>query len=114
MIVDTVTFIACRAAGLQVDGESVPYVAGWGEDPIELLPFAGHIQLRQATKGHVQRHPDEGGDVDFAAILERLDLLDYRGLLSVEYFDLPEYGWPLADPVGHCVALASYVRALSR
>jgi hypothetical protein len=21
----------CRAVGLQVDGESVPYVAGWGE-----------------------------------------------------------------------------------
>ena len=31
MIVDTVTFVVCRAVGLQVDGESVPYVAGWGE-----------------------------------------------------------------------------------
>jgi hypothetical protein len=26
-----VTFVVCRAVGLQVDGESVPYVAGWGE-----------------------------------------------------------------------------------
>jgi sugar phosphate isomerase/epimerase len=90
------------------------HVAGWGEDPIELLPFAGHIQLRQATKGQVQRHPDEGGDVDFAAILDRLDALDYQGLLSVEYFNLPEYGWPLDDPVGHCVALADHVRSLWR
>jgi hypothetical protein len=31
VIVDTVTFVVCRAVGLQVDGESVPYVAGWGE-----------------------------------------------------------------------------------
>jgi hypothetical protein len=26
-----VTFVVCRAVGLQVDGESVPYVAGWGD-----------------------------------------------------------------------------------
>ena len=32
VIVDTVTFVVCRAVGLRVDGESVPYVAGWGED----------------------------------------------------------------------------------
>lgn len=31
-IVDTVTFVVCRAVGLRVYGESVPYVAGWGED----------------------------------------------------------------------------------
>src|SRR3954463_8127127 len=63
------------------------HVAGWGEDPIELLPWAGHVQLRQATKGDVQRHPDAGGDVDFAALVGRLDDLDYDGLMSVEYFD---------------------------
>jgi hypothetical protein len=28
--VDTVTFDVCRAAGLRVDGESVPYLAAWG------------------------------------------------------------------------------------
>jgi hypothetical protein len=27
VIVDTVTFVVCRAVGLRVDGESVPYVA---------------------------------------------------------------------------------------
>jgi hypothetical protein len=31
VIVDTVTFIVCASIGLAVDGESVPYVAGWGE-----------------------------------------------------------------------------------
>jgi sugar phosphate isomerase/epimerase len=90
------------------------HVAGWGEDPVELLRWAGHVQLRQAVKGNVQRHPDEGGDVDFVAVIRRLDEVDYRGLLSVEYFDLPEYGWPLADPVGHAVALADHVRPLLR
>jgi hypothetical protein len=32
VIVDTVTFIVCGAVGLDVGGESIPYVAGWGED----------------------------------------------------------------------------------
>jgi hypothetical protein len=90
------------------------HVAGWGEDPCELLPFAGHVQLRQACKGEVQRHPDDGGDVDFEGVIRTLDKVDYRGLLSIEYFDLPEFGFPLGDPVGHAVALAERVRPLLR
>jgi hypothetical protein len=31
VIVDTVTYVVCAGAGLAVDGESIPYVAGWGE-----------------------------------------------------------------------------------
>jgi hypothetical protein len=31
-MVDTVTYIVCAGLGLAIDGESVPYVAGWGED----------------------------------------------------------------------------------
>jgi len=88
------------------------HVAGWGEDPCALLPWAGHVQLRQARLGEVQVHPDDGGDVDFGAVLSTLDTLGYDGLLSVEYFDLPEYGFPLADPIGHATALAAQVRAL--
>jgi len=34
--------------------------------------------------------------------------------MSIEYFDLTDMGWPLDDPVGHCVALATHVRALMR
>jgi hypothetical protein len=32
VMVDTVTFVVYAGAGLAVDGESIPYVAGWGED----------------------------------------------------------------------------------
>jgi hypothetical protein len=32
VIVDTVTFVVCAGFGLAVDGESIPYIAGWGED----------------------------------------------------------------------------------
>jgi hypothetical protein len=32
VLVDCVTYIVCGSAGLDVSGETVPYVAGWGED----------------------------------------------------------------------------------
>jgi hypothetical protein len=32
VLVDCVTHIVCGSAGLDVGGESIPYIAGWGED----------------------------------------------------------------------------------
>ena len=85
------------------------HVACWGEDPVELLPYAAHVQLRQAGKRVAQTLE---GDVDFARVIARLRVLDYRGRLSIEYFDLPEMGWPLEDPQGHAVELARRIRPL--
>src|SRR5436190_3982885 len=31
VLVDTVTYVVCGQVGLDVEGESIPYVAGWGE-----------------------------------------------------------------------------------
>jgi sugar phosphate isomerase/epimerase len=107
---------ACRALLEEVPGLRLTvdtgHVAAWGGDPVELLPWADHVQLRQASAGRNQVHPDGGGDVDVAAVVAELRRIDYRGLLSVEYFDLPTMGWPLDDPLGHAVALAERVRPL--
>jgi hypothetical protein len=32
VLVDCVTYVVCGSVGLDVGGESIPYVAGWGED----------------------------------------------------------------------------------
>src|SRR6476659_4069978 len=89
------------------------HVADWGGDPLELLPFADHVQLRQGAPGRTQLHVDDAaGVIDFAAVLSRLDQLDYRGVLSVEYFDLPDLGWSLDDPRAWAVDLQQAVRAL--
>jgi hypothetical protein len=32
VMVDTITYIVCAGLGLTIDGESIPYIAGWGED----------------------------------------------------------------------------------
>ncbi|HEX5615688.1 MAG TPA: TIM barrel protein [Acidimicrobiia bacterium] len=87
------------------------HVADWGGDPCELLELADHVQLRQGAPGHTQLHVDDpAGVVDFAAVLARLDALDYAGKLSVEYFDLPEHGWPCAEPRAWALDLARRVR----
>ena len=91
----------------------IGHVADWGGDPCELLEFADHVQLRQASKGQTQLHVDDpAGVVDFAAVFDRLEALDYRGLLSVEYFDLADQGWRLADPEQWARDLATRVRSL--
>jgi Xylose isomerase-like TIM barrel len=107
---------AIRAMCHEVPGLRITLDTGWaafgGYDPLEVADLAGHVQLRQARPGHPQVHPDEEGDVDFAAVIERLKAVGYQGLISVEYFDLPELGLSLDDPVGYCVDLADRVRPL--
>jgi len=87
------------------------HVADWGGDPLELLPHARHVQLRQAMPGSTQIHVDDPrGVVDFAAVVDRLQGLGYQGRCSVEYFDLPEQGWGLADPRQWAIDLAALLR----
>jgi sugar phosphate isomerase/epimerase len=84
----------------------VGHVVDWGGDPLEMLEWAEHVQLRQGCAGSTQLHVDDPrGAVDFGAVFTRLDELDYRGLVSIEYFDLPAQGWALADPRAWAVDL---------
>jgi len=110
--VETIQAMRAEVPGLRLLVDT-GHVADWGGDPIELLEYADHVQLRQGRPGSTQLHVDDpSGTVDFAAVLARLEALDYRGRLSVEYFDLAEYGWPLDDPLAWAQALAEQVRAL--
>lgn len=111
--IEKIEALAGAVPGLRLTVDT-GHVATWGEDPVRVLRHAGHVQLRQAAKGSPQRHVDEGGDVDFAAVLHELDRIDYQGAISIEYFDLADMGWPLDDPVGHATALAAHVRSLMR
>jgi len=87
------------------------HVADWGGDPCELLGLADHVQLRQGKPGSTQLHVDDpAGVVDFGAVFRTLDRLDYRGKVSVEYFDLPDEGWPLPDPEQWARDLAARLR----
>ena len=95
------------------------HVADWGGDPCELLDLADHVQLRQGKpRPHAgaRRRPDAAWSTS-PRCFARLDELDYRGKLSVEYFDLPDNGWPLEDPeqwARDLAALATRADALTR
>ena len=109
----------CRAMMGEVPGlrllVDTGHVADWGGDPVELLAYADHVQLRQGRPGATQVHADDpDGVVDFPAVVGRLGELEYRGRVSIEYFDLPEFGWPLADPRAWALDLAARVRPLLR
>jgi sugar phosphate isomerase/epimerase len=87
------------------------HVTQWGGDIFHFLQIADNVQLRQAAVGVGQLPPQEG-EVDFEALFARLDALDYRGRLTIEYFDLPQFGWPHDDPFGACIELAEFVDPL--
>ena len=109
---------AVRAMCAEVPGLRITLDTGWavvcGYDPLDVADLAGHVQLRQARPDNPQVHPEEPGDVDVASFLTGLDSSGYEGLLSVEYFDLPDLGLPLEDPVAYCVSMAALVRPLLR
>lgn len=105
----------CRAMMAEVPGLRLlidtGHVADWGEDPVELLELADHVQLRQGRPGCTQLHVDDPtGVVNFSGVMDRLDRLGYVGKLSVEYFDLPAQGWPLTDPRQWALDLAASLR----
>jgi len=108
--VERVREIARQVPGLRVTVDT-GHLAANGEDPLELVDLAGHVQLRQAAPGRPQLHVEEGGDVDFRELLHRLDAVGYAGRLSVEYFDLPDLGFPLEDPLRCAVDLAAFIRS---
>jgi sugar phosphate isomerase/epimerase len=110
--VETVRAFAAEVPGVRFLIDT-GHVADWGGDPCELLEFADHVQLRQGAPGTTQLPIDDRrGVVDFVAVLRRLEELDYRGKVSVEYFDLPDFGWRCVDPHGWALALADYLRSL--
>ena len=58
------TYIVCAGAGLDVSGESVPYVAGWGqEDAVAAVHrFAGTIDTVARRIEHaINPEPVHGG-----------------------------------------------------
>ncbi|MCI0711369.1 MAG: sugar phosphate isomerase/epimerase [Chloroflexi bacterium] len=69
--------------------------SGWREIK-QMLPYAAHIQIRQAQKGKLQT-PFAKGKLDIPRLIEELETLDYQGILSIEYMNA--VGWHGMMPV---------------
>jgi hypothetical protein len=69
VMVDTVTLVAASAVGLAVDGETVPYVSGWGEQGAleAVTEFAETIDKVARRIGDVLLAANEDADAALAA-----------------------------------------------
>jgi sugar phosphate isomerase/epimerase len=58
---------------------------GYSTNELNLLvPFAGHVHLRQAAPDKIQARWDEG-HIDFPALIGLLQTTGYEGYLTLEY-----------------------------
>jgi sugar phosphate isomerase/epimerase len=64
-------------------------VNGFGHNDVDpLIPYAGHIHLRQAKNGHLQC-VWEDGEIDYPSIIEQLKEVNYDGYIAFEYENDP-------------------------
>ena len=67
VMADTICFVVCSSVGLAVEGESIPYVAGWGEDGAldAVTEFAATIDaLARRIEDALADPASSGGDVE--------------------------------------------------
>jgi hypothetical protein len=67
VLVDTVTYVVCGGVGLDVGGEAIPYVAGWGEHEATsaVTRFAETIdQIARRIEAALSRSPAGAQDTD--------------------------------------------------
>ncbi|UTI64885.1 ArdC family protein [Paraconexibacter antarcticus] len=70
VLVDCVTYIVCSSVGLDVGGESIPYIAGWGEDGAldAIRAYAGTIDtLARRIEDALETQPDAAANEAAAA-----------------------------------------------
>lgn len=70
VLVDCVTYIVCSSVGLDVGGESIPYIAGWGEDGAldAIRAYAGTIDtLARRIEDALETQPDAAANRAAAA-----------------------------------------------
>jgi hypothetical protein len=66
VLVDTVTYVVCGSVGLDVSSDSVPYVAGWGEDGAldAIRDYAGTIDaIARRIEGALANAAPSGSEV---------------------------------------------------
>ena len=81
--------------------------------PRATLEFvAARAGVSRQTVSNVINAPHLVAPATAERVRSALDELDYRGALSVEYFDLPEHGWGCDDPAAYASALREIVTML--
>jgi sugar phosphate isomerase/epimerase len=107
---ETLAFMRQNPA-LKIALDYAHFVAqGYGMDDIDpLAAYAGHVHLRQASKGHLQADW-ESGEIDFTRVMSVLKQAGYDGYVALEYEHDP---WlELVDVMTESILMRDLVRPL--
>ncbi|MDE0069887.1 MAG: sugar phosphate isomerase/epimerase [Caldilineaceae bacterium] len=109
---DTLAFLQQNPA-LKIVLDYSHYVAqGYQPDDVDpLVPYAGHVHLRQACRGQLQARWDDGV-IDFPAVVELLKASGYGGYLTLEYEHDPWMDCDKVDVMTETIRMRDEVRPL--
>ncbi len=111
---DTLAFLQ-RNPALKIVLDYSHFVAQ-GYQPVDvdpLVPYAGHVHLRQACRGKLQARWDDGV-IDFPAVVELLKRAGYSGYLALEYEHDPWMECDRVDVMTETIRMRDVVRPLLR
>ncbi len=111
---DTLTFLQQNPA-LKIVLDYSHFVAQ-GYEPADvdpLVPYAGHVHLRQACRDKLQARWDDGV-IDFPAVVELLEAAGYSGYLTLEYEHDPWMDCDQVDVMTETIRMRDEIRRLLR
>ena len=109
---DTLTFLQ-RNPALRIVLDYSHFVAQ-GYEPADvdpLVPYAGHVHLRQACRDKLQARWDDGV-IDFPAVVELLEAAGYSGYLTLEYEHDPWMDCDQVDVMTETIRMRDEIRRL--
>ena len=109
---DTLTFLQ-RNPALKIVLDYSHFVAQ-GYEPADvdpLVPYAGHVHLRQACRDKLQARWDDGV-IDFSAVVELLEAAGYSGYLTLEYEHDPWMDCDQVDVMTETIRMRDEIRRL--
>ena len=109
---ETLTFLQQNPA-LKIVLDYSHFVAQ-GYEPADvdpLVPYAGHVHLRQACRDKLQARWDDGV-IDFPAVVELLEAAGYSGYLTLEYEHDPWMDCDQVDVMTETIRMRDEIRRL--
>ncbi|MCY4413193.1 MAG: TIM barrel protein [Caldilineaceae bacterium] len=109
---DTLTFLQQNPA-LKIVLDYSHFVAqGYAPADVDpLVPYAGHVHLRQACRDKLQARWDDGV-IDFPAVVELLEAAGYSGYLTLEYEHDPWMDCDQVDVMTETIRMRDEIRRL--
>lgn len=106
---DTLKFVQANpAVKLVIDYSHCVSLGYTAKDLDPLVPFAGHVHLRQAAPEKIQARWEEG-TIDFVALIDLLKRSNYQGYVTLEYEHDPFWNMDRCDVMAETIKMRDAV-----